>query len=381
MKLGLAVVVLTGFLFLFPIPVSAISAPVLLSPSDSSIVTTPVLNWQSPSYPLYFSNPYRVQVDDNTLFSSPDKDYYTSNTAYSPNLNDGIWYWRVRAKDSSGAASDWSSVWSFTLISATPTAVPTPTSTPTPTPTSTIAPSPTPSPSPSNTPIFTIAPGKLSITLQDSISVNIHIAGLNPNSKYYLKGAFIKEGSSNYFGLTRVSNGWVKNSASYLDQFLITTGSSGFWDGSLDIKPDGKDNGFTGNGDYIFKAGKYTESGSGPAWSNEIVINITGNPPEKSTSPSQPNFAGSVNTSSPSPNPAKSGASPKFNYPNTASVAGVSTDSSTPVITASDKEQKSNNKPNFWLLGAGLMVFVSGAGVLFYPKLKDKILPKLQKAA
>ncbi len=355
-------------LFLFPHSVLAISAPVLINPSDTTSINVPILNWQAPSYPLFPTNPYRIQVDDDSSFISPYRDYYTSSTSYAPNLADGLWYWRVRARDSSGTTSDWSSTWSFTLSPPTPT--------PTPTPQSTAMPVPSSSSNPSST--FNISTDASSINSDDILTVAATTTGLDPNTRYYLKGAFIKPGSSNYFGKTLVSGNWVKNSQTYSSQFPMNTDSAGVWNGSIQVMPDPEDSGFTGSGSYIFKLGRYSASGSGPVWSNEVNINITGNHIAEPTSSPKPS---SINSKiSPSSNPVKSSISPKFNYPNIASIAGVSTDSSTPALVKSDIEQTLNKpKVNIWLLGAGLIVFVSGAGVLFYPKLKHKMPFRLQK--
>lgn len=122
--------------------VFAISPPVQISPINNSQVSSSKLTWETPSYSLYSKNPYRIQVDNDADFSSVFRDYDTKNTYYKPELTEGSWYWRIKAKDSNGNWSDWSDAWSFVLIAATPS--PIPSSTPTPTP----APTPTPTPVP-----------------------------------------------------------------------------------------------------------------------------------------------------------------------------------------------------------------------------------------
>lgn len=128
----------------------------LLTPANNTTVSSSRLEWQTPSYSLYTSNPYRIQVDDDPAFSSINKNYYTINTYYTPSLSFGSWNWRVKAKDSSGSWSDWSAIWSFVLTEATPSPTSTPTPTPKPTPTPT--PKPTAKPSPTATPIPTHTP-------------------------------------------------------------------------------------------------------------------------------------------------------------------------------------------------------------------------------
>lgn len=90
--------------------------------------TTPTLTWEQPSDNLDpyginnkpgFNN-YRVQVADNLEFVSPEKDYYTDNTSYTPILTEGTWYWRVKARDDAGNWSDWSEVWQFTVDTTAP---------------------------------------------------------------------------------------------------------------------------------------------------------------------------------------------------------------------------------------------------------------------
>ncbi|HBQ51270.1 TPA: hypothetical protein DD690_04805 [Candidatus Daviesbacteria bacterium] len=137
------------------------------------------------------------------------------------------------------------------------------------------SPSPTPSPSPSSASSFTISnvPSSIDSTQTFTTSITLELSSY-PNTKFYLKGAFVKSGSTNYFGYTKVNDSWVKNNNTYSDQYSITTDSSGKWSGSLEIQPDVFDSGYEGTNDYIFKVGRYTSSGNGPTWSNEITIKI-----------------------------------------------------------------------------------------------------------
>lgn len=133
-----------------------------------------------------------------------------------------------------------------------------------------------PSPSPSNSSsTFSISsvPSEINSDQVFSASVNINLSS-NPNSKFYLKGAFKKADSSNYFGLTKVGSSWISNGNSYSNQYQITTDSSGNWSGTLEIQPDVLDSGYDGSGDYLFKVGRYSDSGSGPTWSNEVSIKM-----------------------------------------------------------------------------------------------------------
>lgn len=132
-----------------------------------------------------------------------------------------------------------------------------------------------PSPSPSTISTFTISnvPSSIDSTQTFTISVNLELSS-NPSTKFYLKGAFIKSGNTNYFGLTKVNNFWIKNGTTYSSQYEITADSAGKWSGNLEIQPDVMDSGYEGTNDYIFKVGRYSASGSGPTWSNEIKLKI-----------------------------------------------------------------------------------------------------------
>lgn len=156
-----------AFLFLFPSsPVFAVSAPIQLTPTNGATVASTRLDWQAPIYSLYATTPYNVQIDDDPLFATINKNYNTNLTHYTPVLTFGTWYWKIKARDLSGAWSDSSPVWSFTYIASTPTPTPTqsptptPTESPTPTPisTETLTPTPTETPTPTPTEILTPTP-------------------------------------------------------------------------------------------------------------------------------------------------------------------------------------------------------------------------------
>lgn len=146
---------------------------------------------------------------------------------------------------------------------------------PSPSPTASPTPSPSSSSSSSTTSSFTISGVPSTLDSDKSFSASINLSLPNyPNTKFYLKGVFKKPDSSNYFGQTKVNSSWIKNSSTYSDQFSIITDSSGNWSGTIDVQIDSFDSGYTGSGDYIFKVGRYSDSGSGPTWSNEQNIKI-----------------------------------------------------------------------------------------------------------
>lgn len=347
--------------------------PQLSSPSDGATTTSSKLEWQIPSYPVYSDgSPYMVDVDDDQSFSDPEKNkIYLKNNYYTPQLNPGIWYWRVKAKDSADIWSDWSSVWSFTLTSASPTTSPQTSSNPSPNPSPSTQPSPSSS---SSTSSFIISDIPTQINSDQSFSAKINLSlPNNPNTKFYLKGAFKKSDGSNYFGYTLVSSSWIKNGSSYSQQFPITTDSSGNWIGNIDFKVDDEDSGFTGSGSYIFKVGRYSSSRSGPTWSNEININII-----STSSPSKTTSQGGTTTSKSTPSqtsspPIKSVAiksqSKKFDSSNyqTASVAAATASAS----PAEDLEVKSEKRFNFipWIGG---VLLLSGIASLIFIYLRNK---------
>jgi hypothetical protein len=93
------------------------STPSLMSPSDGSGTcgTTPTFDWS----PVSGATSYRIQVDNNSGFASPEIDTTTASSEYTPTLalSPGTYYWRVLSSNSCGDSS-WSARWSFTILSA-----------------------------------------------------------------------------------------------------------------------------------------------------------------------------------------------------------------------------------------------------------------------
>jgi hypothetical protein len=99
--------------------------PVLSSPTNGSTLydSTPTLTWSNSTDNDGDTLTYRILVDNNLDFSSPEVDVSNIaqgmiNTSYiSPTLVDDTYYWKVCAND--GAInSDWSTTWSFTVDTA-----------------------------------------------------------------------------------------------------------------------------------------------------------------------------------------------------------------------------------------------------------------------
>jgi len=223
-------------------------------------------------------------LTNNTLNSAPD-DWLSDTDSWSkfPTATtdtNGSWQGSLKVKASttatvgnnllifrvrkvSGSTTTYDSS-SKTVSLASPPPTPTPTATPTPSSSSS---------SSSSSSTFSISNIPTEIDSDKSFSTTINLS-LSANTKFYLKGAFKKVDNSNYFGQTKVSGNWVKNSSTYSDQFPITTDSSGNWSGIIDVQIDPFDSGYIGSGDYIFKFGRYSDSGSGPTWSDEQSIKI-----------------------------------------------------------------------------------------------------------
>jgi len=96
-------------------------APSLSGPSNGSSTCdrTPYFDWA----PVSEATSYRIYVDNDSSFSSPEIDTPTSNSYYTPesSLSPGTYYWRVLASNSCGDGP-WSSTRSVTILS-TPSAL------------------------------------------------------------------------------------------------------------------------------------------------------------------------------------------------------------------------------------------------------------------
>lgn len=202
------------------------------------------------------------------------------------------------------------------------------------------------------------------ISTNQTVIVTVQLTD-KPNSKFFLKGAFKKSSSSNYFGLTEVNGSWIKNIATFSNQYPITTDPAGNWKGLITVKPDPDDSGFTGSDAYIFKVGRYSNSGDGPLWSNQQTIFIN--------SVDQTNSA--QNTIQPTAVQVKSNSS-SFNKP--ASTGGqvlgkssTATYAATPSskLTESFKSSEKQFNP-IKLIGIGLITISLGSLGYLYLKIK-----------
>lgn len=358
---------LFSILFLYPNFILAGSPPKLISPTNDAKTseTSVKLTWENSESCPTNASCYRVELDDSLDFSSINKSTYTNNLYYSPqDLTLGKWYWRVKAKDQSENWSEFSENWSFEITNST-TQTPTPSQQST---TSTETPTPSTTSKPSQTFVITSMPNNISST--EEISTQIQLSNFSPTTSFYLKGAFFKNGSTNYFGKTQVFGNWIKNSENYAKQFLITTDSLGNWTGSFKVMVDSDDSGFSGSGKYAFKVGRYSQTGSGPNWSNEVFLDITDlSPKEETTKKSsttvletEPDYSESI-VQTPAPLEKAQLIKTEIIRPAIASVSGVSTDSA--------QEQKfdetlvkTERKINWWLISGGLVFLIISGGLV-----------------
>jgi hypothetical protein len=99
---------------------STLQAPALISPANSTSVDyIPTFEW---SYVL--DSCYYLQIDNDRGFRSPEIDasYLTDNTYTPGEIEEGTYYWRVKAIDMERGypESKWSEVWAVTILPSQP---------------------------------------------------------------------------------------------------------------------------------------------------------------------------------------------------------------------------------------------------------------------
>jgi hypothetical protein len=90
------------------------SVPTMKAPANGATVTDVLFHWE----PVAGARTYQLQVSPNGDWANNVTiDVTVKGTRYSPpnTLNNGSYFWRVRAKDAAGTANNglWSSVWQF----------------------------------------------------------------------------------------------------------------------------------------------------------------------------------------------------------------------------------------------------------------------------
>jgi hypothetical protein len=98
-------------------------APDLQTPADRTITTLPAVSFGWDTVPD--GDTYQIQIDNDRRFRSPEQDDTGTSgvTTYdAAPLDDGTYFWRVRAITVGGVAGDWSKTWRFTIDSTAPDA-------------------------------------------------------------------------------------------------------------------------------------------------------------------------------------------------------------------------------------------------------------------
>lgn len=152
---------------------------------------------------------------------------------------------------------------------------------------------------------FTTSIAQISDTDSLDVDVTINLSASSADKTYYLRGAFYKSGSTQYFGFTQNNSGTYYNGpySSDCDQlYKITTDANGDWQGTIKAKPDASDSGFEGTGDYLFKVGRYTES-CNLTWADSNPINIQIQATATPTPEPTPDEPSPTATPTPSPTP------------------------------------------------------------------------------
>lgn len=133
-----------------------------------------------------------------------------------------------------------------------------------------------------------ISSGTTSLFGEQEAEIISSASGFTEGELIYIKGAFYKEGSTNYFGYTKNNDSWIKNGETTTSQRQVKIGE---WDGKLLAKSDFSDSGYQGEGEYRLKVGFYylTSSGnpSSVNWSsNSVLLSISEPDPTETPTPS-----------------------------------------------------------------------------------------------
>lgn len=178
-----------------------------------------------------------------------------------------------------------------------------------------------------------ITSDKTSLFGEEELSLSASIAGFTNGETIYLKGAFFKEGSTNYFGYTKKDDSWVKNSTTAVDQRQVTIGQ---WDGLIIVRSDFNDSGYAGAGAYNLKLGYYYITSGGNVssinWSSNILSIALDQP---APSPTESKIAEPVSTIPATAQTTKT--------PTVAKTTSVRNPTPTKIPIPSNQAQKTNN--------------------------------------
>lgn len=252
---------------------------------------------------------------------------------------------------------------------------------------------------------FSSAQNAITDTEEMTISVSLDLSSSTANNTYYLRGAFYKEGTTQYFGFTINNQGDAYNGPFSDCQKLyeITVDAEGNWTGEIKVKADPDDSAFEGSGDYLLKVSRYTTSCSN-TWADTEPINVTITQtvfPSPSPSSASESNSSTSSSKSPSPTPKSSpkASSKKSPSPSQKVLAATAAESSkpkssqTPLIEDSISQvdpnqfnapsptpvtQQPSKKVAGILVGSGaVLVGISIAGFLYYKRQENH--PQIQK--
>ena len=129
----------------------------------------------------------------------------------------------------------------------------------------------------------TILTSDFTLSGEETKEITASYSGFSDGEEIRIKGAFFKDGSTNYFGYTKNGDVWIKNSAATTEQILVTLP---MWQGKIQIRNDGNDSGFSGSGEYLFKLRYYYNSSSSDWSENALHVTIIASTPTCTPSPS-----------------------------------------------------------------------------------------------
>jgi hypothetical protein len=102
---------------IFRLDITGPTVPNLVYPTNRSLLNTTriIFIWNRSQDNLSGVKEYELQIASSQSFVNPIT-FTTSDTTLSVNnLNNGVYYWRVSAKDNAGNSSGWSDVWSYEI--------------------------------------------------------------------------------------------------------------------------------------------------------------------------------------------------------------------------------------------------------------------------
>lgn len=129
---------------------------------------------------------------------------------------------------------------------------------------------------------FTV--NKTSLYGDEELHIMATHSGFIDGETVYIKGAFCQENSTNYFGMTKNNDSWIKNGEETTTQRQIIVGQ---WDNTLTVRSDFSDSGFNGEGEYKLRIGYYYTTSPGKLssvnWASNSATILLNHPNPTST--------------------------------------------------------------------------------------------------